>query len=217
MKKFAVCSVFCAVALTLCAGVPGKVNGNRVNMRVKPRMDAAVACKVDKDTVLDIHAVHDNWLEVSAPDSVKVYISEAFVDNGKVTKSINMRSGMGTNTPSYGEIPAGTPVKLIDERSYGWVRIAPPENLHVYIAKMYVDFDEAALTAEKSAAKTEEAEKVEKTSDAEKVSAPAENTGAEAVPAPVTAENGNSENTVAPAVEKSTEAVAIPAAADDKK
>ena len=131
MKKFAICSVFCAIAVSLFAGVPGKVNGSRANLRVKPRMDAAVACKMDKDTMLEVYAILDNWLEVSAPDSVKVYISEAFVDNGKVTKSINMRSGMGVNTFSYGEIPAGTPVELIDERGYGWVRIAPPDNLRV--------------------------------------------------------------------------------------
>ena len=133
-------AAFCA-----CAGTPGKVTGKVLNVRSGADIKSPIVGKVVQDEVVDVISKKDNWLQIAAPASLKIYISEALVSDGKVIRGVNMRSSMSDKAPTLGELPAGSPVKLIDERAYGWVRIVPPETLTVYVAAMYVDFDEKAL------------------------------------------------------------------------
>ena len=149
-------------AFCTCAGAPGKVTGKVLNVRSGADIKSPIVGKVVQDEVVDVIAKKDNWLQIAAPASLKIYISEALVSDGKVIRGVNMRSFMSDQAPSLGELPAGTPVKLIDERAYGWVRIAPPETLTVYVAAMYVDFDEKALAPEEKAPAPEAAPKAEK-------------------------------------------------------
>lgn len=178
MKYLSCLSLSVLFFLPLCAvaGTPGKVSGTSLNVRSAADIKSPIVGKVAKDAQITVLAKKDNWLQIAAPETLKVYISEALVSDGKVIRGVNMRSAMSDKAPNLGELPAGTPVKLLDERAYGWVRIAPPESLTVYVAAMYVDFDEKALVPEekkpeeKSAAPAKE-EAVAK-QEAEKAPAP---------------------------------------------
>ncbi len=185
-------------ALPLFAGVTGKVNASRLNLRTQPAVTAPVAAQVASGAELEVLAVKDNWVEVVAPAETKIYVSEALIDKNKTIRAINMRLGMGGTAPVLGELPAGTEVKLLDERAYGWVRIAPPENLRLYAVKFYIDFDAEKLAKEAANPAPEAAQAEVK---------------AEAPAAPATSEAPKAE-TSAPAEVPSGKVVTIPPAAD---
>ncbi len=140
-------------------GVPGKVVADRLNLRFAPELKSPVAGKVVKDTALTVYSVRGNWAEVGAPENLKVYISEAYVSGGKVIRAVQMRSDKSATAPSFGELPEGSEVKLLDDRAYGWVRIEAPENLRLFAARMYLDFDAAELAKIRSAAAPKPEEK----------------------------------------------------------
>ena len=168
-KIFAFLTVFLTFSALIAESfVPGTVNATRLNLRLSPSLKSAAVGSVAKDAKVQICGMYGSWLEIAAPESVKVYISEAYVRNGKTITEITMRSDRAPNAPILGKLPKGSAVKLLGERSFGWVRIAPPAFLKVYAASPYVDYDAAALrtfvqekkaAAEKAAAEKAAAEK----------------------------------------------------------
>ena len=149
MKKtlfFALTAVFAVSGAA--AGVPGKVNADWLNMRTGAGLESPVAGKVPRGTAVDIRREVGNWLEISAPAALKLYISEARVNPGGVLNGeLNLRTAMSGSAPTLGLLPKGAKVTLMDERANGWVRIVPPETVSVYVAAFCVDYDKSAFDA----------------------------------------------------------------------
>lgn len=143
--------------------VTGKVNADFLNMRTGAGLNFPVAGKIASGTEVKIIREIGNWLELTAPANMKIYISEARVGaNGVLVGELNMRSAMSTDATIIGVLPKGAKVQRIDERRNGWVRIVPPETVKVYVAAFCVDYDKAAFGTDgmpKSAAPAAEAEK----------------------------------------------------------
>ena len=131
--------------LSAASSVPGKVTANILNMRLTPSLQSAVAGKIRNGQALAITAARGMWLEVQAPDSVKVYVDEAYISNGKTLRELTMYAGMSRKAAAYGKLPKGTDVQVTKERGWGWVRIKPPQSLKVYVANAFVSYDADAL------------------------------------------------------------------------
>ena len=145
--------------------VKGKVNvSDFLNVRLGPGLRHPVTGRLNPDQEIEIIRIAGNWLEIKAPEALKVYVSEARVNlEGKLSGELNMRSRMDSAAPSYGLLPAGTVVKRLPERRNGWLRIVPPADLKVYVAAICVTFDRSKfddkglpLGAVTAAAKAEE-------------------------------------------------------------
>ena len=178
MKKFLLLSLFLGLtAVSFAEDVTGTVNTAVLNLRLQPELRSPVVGKVKKDAKLVITGKKGSWLEVAAPEEVKIYVSRAYISKGKTITDLTMRISMSDKAASFGKIAKGTPVKILSEHAYGWARIQAPESLRVYTAAMYVEFDKAAVR--KVAAEKAEAEKkaaaekaeAEKKAAAEKVAA----------------------------------------------
>jgi uncharacterized protein YgiM (DUF1202 family) len=142
--------------------VKGKVNvTDFLNVRLGPGLRHAVTGRLNPDQEVEILRIVENWLEIKAPETLKIYVSEARIDaEGKLTGELNMRSRMDVTAPSYGLLGAGSVVKRLPERRNGWVRIVPPANLKVYVAAICVNFDRSKFDDSglvKGAVKAEEA------------------------------------------------------------
>ena len=163
MKKFLLLSLFLGLtAVSFAEDVTGTVNTAVLNLRLQPGLRSPVVGKVKKDAKLVITGKKGSWLEVAAPEEVKIYVSRAYISKGKTITDLTMRISMSDKAASFGKIAKGTPVKILSEHAYGWARIQAPESLRVYTAAMYVEFDKAAVrkvAAEKAAAEKAEAEK----------------------------------------------------------
>ncbi len=151
--------VFLALALfsaVICSAqqkpqepVKGKVNVDILNMRSGAGIDHPVVGKISKESEISILKQNGNWLEITAPASLKLYISEARVNpDGTLNGELNIRSAMSTEAPILGVLPKGAKVERIDERRNGWVRIVPPESVKVYVSAFCVDFDRNAFNSQ---------------------------------------------------------------------
>ena len=200
MCAAAIFSVCAAEAMPGEATVKGQVNvSDFLNVRLGPGLRHPVTRRLKGGQEVEIIRISGNWLELKAPENLKIYVSEARVNaEGKLTGELNMRSIMDVSAPSYGILPKDSVVKRLDERRNGWVRIVPPADLKVYVAAICVKFDRSKfdekglpVTAGKTEAKTEtpEADVEAKASEAEvKAEVPAKAPEAEAK-AEVKAEN----------------------------
>ena len=183
--------------------VKGKVNvSDFLNVRLGPGLRHPVTGRLKADQEVEILRIADNWLEIKAPETLKIYVSEARIDaEGKLTGELNMRSRMDATAPTYGLLGAGSIVKRLPERRNGWVRIVPPANLKVYVAAICVTFDRSkfnekglpqeAVKAENAKVETQAAPapeakaeevKVEAKNEIPAPAAPAPEAKAEAVP-----------------------------------
>lgn len=126
--------------------VSGKVNADFLNMRTGAGLNFPVAGKIPLDTEVKIIREIGNWLEIAAPATMKIYVSEARVNaDGVLVGELNMRSAMSTSATIIGVLPKGAKVQRLDERRNGWVRIVPPETLKLYVAAFCVNYDKAAF------------------------------------------------------------------------
>lgn len=185
MKKWFLLLSIAAVSMLGASPVPaqltvkGKVSvADFLNVRLGPGLRHAVTGRLKAGQEVEITKIMGNWLELKAPETLKIYVSEARVNvEGKLTGELNMRSRMDAAAPSYGILPKDSMVKRLDERRNGWVRIAPPESIRVYVAAICVTFDRnkfdsnGLIIAEKAPEIKTEAEVV-KAPEAEVVKAP---------------------------------------------
>ena len=164
LSAVAISSLYAAESGPEAATVKGTVNvSDFLNVRLGPGLRHPVTGRLNAGQEVEIIRIAGNWLELKAPENLKIYVSEARVNvEGKLTGELNMRSRMDVSAPTYGILPKGTVVKRLDERRNGWVRIAPPADLKVYVAAICVKFDRSKfdekgvpVTAAESEVKTE--------------------------------------------------------------
>lgn len=139
----AISSLYAAESGPEAATVKGTVNvSDFLNVRLGPGLRHPVTGRLNGGQEVEITRISGNWLELKAPENLKIYVSEARVNaEGILTGELNMRSRMDVSAPTYGILPKGTAVKRLDERRNGWVRIVPPADLKVYVAAICVKFD----------------------------------------------------------------------------
>lgn len=169
-------AVFCTARIQ-AADVTGKVSIDRLNVRSGAGLESPVVGRLAKDSTVTVLRKVGNWLEIAAPQTLKVYISEARVNPGGILNGeLNIRSKMSTDAPILGVLPKGAKVERIDERNNGWVRIVPPASLKVYVAAFGVEFDSNALNGDKK--DDRESKPAEKVAAPELPAAPEEKTPA---------------------------------------
>ncbi|MBE6376156.1 MAG: hypothetical protein E7050_06800 [Lentisphaerae bacterium] len=173
--------------------VIGKVNADLLNLRLGPGLKQPVVCKLVDKTEVRIRRVVGSWLEIEAPASMAIYVSEARIGkNGVLSGELNMRSAMDAKAPVFGTLPKGAKVKKIGDSRHGWVRIEVPAeaDIRIYAAAFLVNYDPSKFDADGNvisaaplasatevvAEKTETPEKQEKAEDPAvvEVTAPAE-------------------------------------------
>ena len=160
LSAVAISSLYAAESVPEAATVKGTVNvSDFLNVRLGPGLRHPVTGRLNGGQEVEITRISGNWLELKAPENLKIYVSEARVNaEGILTGELNMRSRMDVAAPSYGVLPKGTAVKRLDERRNGWVRIAPPADLKVYVAAICVKFDRSKFDEKGAIAAVAESE-----------------------------------------------------------
>ena len=200
----------------IASGIPGIVNASMLNVRSAPDRRSPVIGKIRKETKVTVTGMVGNWAEIEAPEGTSVYVSGVYVRDGKTLARIQMRSAPAQRAPILGYIPANTQVKVIADAKYGWLQIAPPASLKVYVAKFYLDFDASALKPAPVQEKMPAPEAVK--TEPPKAAAPAAST--EKLPVPPAASSDFAEvktDTDAEAAKAAVTAPAAPAPAKDSE
>ena len=145
-KKVFAIFVLCAACACVFAEdfVRGTVNADLLNMRIKPGLKEAVVGKIPENSEVRITRVVGNWLEISAPENLKIFVAVTRINRDSVvTGELNMRSAMDAKSPILGTLAKGTKVEKTGAVKHGWVQIKKPANvdIKVYVSAFLVKYD----------------------------------------------------------------------------
>ena len=114
------------------------VAADLLNIRVRPDLKSTVAVKLDKGYKVEVLGESGEFFEIAAPIISPVYVSAVYLDAGTATAPLKMYVAGNPAAATYGTLPKGTVVKLIDIDRYGWAKIEPPAGTKLYAAKRYI-------------------------------------------------------------------------------
>jgi len=124
------------------------VTGNRVNLRVGPRIGGHPVARMDEGTVLLIVERVPGWFGVRLPRGFEAYVSakyvEAIGDDAVRVKAaeLNLRLGPpkanGTLPEAFRDHPPKGAVLPVIAKTDGWVRVWAPETIRAYVSAEYV-------------------------------------------------------------------------------
>lgn len=120
-------------------------NGNHINIRGQATASSEVLGQVNQGdplTVLDTVTLakpkegdSTNWLKITLPASVPVWVNSAFVDTNQMlvaVRRLNLRGGPGENFSVIGTLDRGAAIKEI-RRKDEWLQIETPTNAFGFV------------------------------------------------------------------------------------
>lgn len=130
-----------------------RVTADRLNVRSEPDLNSLVVARVHEGTLLKSVRQTFGWHAVVPPVGVfslvhKDYIDRRGNDEGVVSvRSGKLRVRVGSliqprapeQCPVQILLERGTRVKILDVHDDDWLRIAPPDGVHVYVHGDYVE------------------------------------------------------------------------------
>ena len=104
----------------------GKVTGSRLNLRPRPGTRFEVLGHLKRDDKVQVLARHKDWLQIASPAGMHCWVSVKAIDRSKNTLSTatEAHAGPGVAYTEFGQIPAGTAVKIINSDDT-WAEIEP--------------------------------------------------------------------------------------------
>ena len=143
MKKtftFACFGAFCSFGLLTASAAEGIVKADLLNVRLKPDLKAPVAVKLDRDFQVEVLGEIGEFAEIAIPVTAPVYISAVYLNEDRTTAPLKMYVAGSSRAASYGLLPKGSTVKVLDIDRFGWAKIEPPAGLKLYAAKRYIQY-----------------------------------------------------------------------------
>ncbi|MCE5293955.1 MAG: SH3 domain-containing protein, partial [Chlamydiales bacterium] len=118
----------------------GKISGHNVRMRLQPNLDAQVYKELDKDDLVLVTGLVDDFYACMPPKGLKGYIFRTYVLDGVVEgTNVFVRLGPDRTSPSVAQLNSGDVVKgTIAPQNNKWLQIDIPEDVRFYVAKDYV-------------------------------------------------------------------------------
>lgn len=127
--------------VTTPAPFTGKVNANKVRLRVKPDKDSPVLRQAVKDDLFLVVGEVGDFYAVEPPTGTKAYVFRSYVlDNVVEANRVNVRLEPHTDSPIIGQLQMGEKVEgQVSSLNHKWLEINPPSTVRFYIAKEYVE------------------------------------------------------------------------------
>ncbi|MBO7298411.1 MAG: SH3 domain-containing protein [Kiritimatiellae bacterium] len=127
------------ISTTVCSAALVEVTGDRVNLRSAAGLPSDVVGQVNRGDLLELlGSVDEPWVKVAPPQSVNLWISSRFVENGVVSgERVRVRAGASVNHKDVGIVDKGEKV-VVRGKVGDWLKIAPPKTASVWITNAYV-------------------------------------------------------------------------------
>ena len=202
--------ISCGIAAVFMVGchccaeaVEGVITASWLNARVFPELKSPRAAKLPRGQKVQVYKRHGAWLEIGAPATTPVYAAAAYLSGNKVLRDLNLRTEPASSAPVIARVKKGDTLKAVSEPNrYGWVQVAPSEDMRLYVMHEYVQYDSSKVpVARKAAPAVQEPEKQEAPAPApvKKEAPKAEAPAPAPAPAPVKKEAPKAEKKEAPA------------------
>ncbi len=118
--------------------VKGQTRPQTLNVRILPAANAGVVDKLKRGTEVEIVGEEGAWFKIKLPSSASAYLSSDYIKNSKTITRVQLRYGPGIEYHSYGVVPSGTAVKVIDTKHPKWSKVTPPDGFYAYVNSAYV-------------------------------------------------------------------------------
>ncbi len=149
-------TMFCLAMLGCFTAAMAQTNAARqltvlrqnVNLRAKPSMSAEVVAQVSAPEKLSVKSVTEEWVEVVPPPHAELWVLSDYVQDGVIRcdQRVNVRAGAGINFNVVGQLADGDSVAVRGTHA-DWVKIAPPDNTSLWVAKSMVELTAAGAAA----------------------------------------------------------------------
>jgi hypothetical protein len=129
-----------------------RVTAERVNLRSRADLNSRIVGRVNRDDVLEGCGTENGWHKIVPPGGVFSLVAAQYVervggDRGLVKVDTSLRVRVGSDIqprdPMLSEVQThlerDAQVRILGELTGGWLKIAPPEGVYVYISADYVE------------------------------------------------------------------------------
>jgi len=119
----------------------GKINKNKVRMRLQANYEGAVVRELNRDDLVIVLGQTDDFYSVEAPSNLKGYVYRTYVlDNIVEGDKVNIRLKPDREAIIAAQLKAGDRVDGVPAQANNkWLEINFPKTTRFYIAKEYVD------------------------------------------------------------------------------
>jgi uncharacterized protein YraI len=128
-------------------GMPGTVKASRLNVRIRPAVEAPVVCTLNFGARLKILGRQGEWYQIAVPGSCPVWLAAEQVKEGQILAETPLRMGPGPDYESYGSLPAGKKIRILNNFEEQWLKIEAPPDINVWVAAEYVAVEEKSAGA----------------------------------------------------------------------
>ncbi|HMQ15133.1 MAG TPA: hypothetical protein PKC49_04090 [Phycisphaerae bacterium] len=129
-----------------------RVTGDAVNLRSRPDVNSISVARLDRDSYLRGVGMDGTWHRVEPPAGVFSLVSAEYVERQTTTRGVvsldsgTLRVRVGSRVSARDPLSAdvqtllerGAVVEIVGEQD-GWLQIAPPPGVYMYIAADYVE------------------------------------------------------------------------------
>lgn len=136
------------LSITLCAfgdttplPFTGKIHSNHVRLRAAPDLESHVVRELGEGQLVLVIGESEDFYAIQPDPNQKLYIYRSFVLDGVVeAHNVNVRLGPNLDSPVVARLQSGVQVhgKVCSENSK-WMEISPPDGVHFYVAKEFID------------------------------------------------------------------------------
>lgn len=119
----------------------GKIIKNRVRMRCRPGLDGHIVREFKKSDFVLVNGQEGDFWIISPPEDMKLFVFRSYIiDNTVEANRINIRLSPDTESPIIGQLMHGDHVEgEIAAADHKWLEISPPNNVHFFVAKEFVE------------------------------------------------------------------------------
>lgn len=119
----------------------GKITRARVRMRLQPTLESPIIRELDREDLLIITDMVDDFYAVKPPTDTKAFVYRTFVLDGVVEGNrVNVRLDPHLDAPIIGQLNTGYRINgRISPLNSKWLEINPPEDTRFYVATEFVE------------------------------------------------------------------------------
>lgn len=119
----------------------GKIVGDKVRLRTQPDLEGDIVRELATGDHLIVLGEENGFYLIGPPSGLKTYVFRTFVLDGAVEGShVNVRLLPDLESPIVAQLNTGDKVDgEICAESNKWLAIDPPEGVHFFVAKEYID------------------------------------------------------------------------------
>lgn len=120
----------------------GKIIGNRVRLRLAPSLEGHIVKELDRGDILAVVDQNQEYFAIAPTKDLKAYIFRTHVLDNKVEgERVNIRLEPNLDSPILAQLNSGDHVNInaASQTKGKWLEIDLPKNVHLWVAKDYIE------------------------------------------------------------------------------